>query len=315
LHARDARARNSVAMIAGAVAVAAAISQAIANPLWVGEISQADFVSATIEAPLPTVTPVAAVTAPAYVFHAPTPGYGVNSPFGLRRLPWEPRGRMHEGVDIAAPRGLPVGATLAGTVIRTGAGGAYGRFVELRHADGLTSLYAHLGSVRRDLKAGMSVAAGEAVGLVGNTGRSTGEHLHFEIRREGRPLNPALFMGQAFATIEDLPLDAAARFSRRVRQAVVSPQAMARMMPLVASARAAKDVGVAITGRPLPGKGGRVHGVLEMGDPSPADLKAAQAGLPGAPQPYAPSASAPTPAAAPAAPLADFSAERIDTAG
>ncbi len=153
--------------------------------------------------------------------------------------------------------------------MRAGLSPTYGWFVEMRHADGLTSLYAHLGSVRRGLKAGANLAAGEAVGLVGNTGRSTGEHLHFEIRSDGKPLNPALFIGKRFADADSLPLDAAARFSRRVRLAVVSSATMAKMMPVAAKVESA------------PMKDGRVHGTLTMastppkGDPSPQALAAA----------------------------------------
>jgi hypothetical protein len=157
-----------------------------------------------------------------YVFAEPLAGFAVNSPFGLRKMPWEEGGRLHEGVDIAAPVGTPIRATLAGTIRRMGVDGGYGRFVEVSHGDGLTSLYAHLGRTAPGLKAGMAVPAGYIVAYVGSTGRSTGAHLHFEIREDGRPLNPTAFMGRTFATAADLPLSAAARVSRRVRVAQVS---------------------------------------------------------------------------------------------
>jgi hypothetical protein len=272
LAAPDARARQTLMTMAGAVVFAAAITQTLANPIFVDHPSF-DNAQPAVQAPIPTVTPLAAAAPVAdFAFQAPTPGYPINSPFGLRRLPWEPRGRMHEGVDIAAPKGLPVGATLAGVVVRSGLSPTYGRFVEVRHAEGLTSLYAHLGSIRRGLSTGTRLAAGDPVGLVGNTGRSTGEHLHFEIRSDDRPLNPALFVGKTFASADDLPLDAAARFSRRVRLAVVSPETMARMMP-----KANRDEGgvdIAKTTRD-----GRVRTVLAMGpatrDPSPQPAPAA----------------------------------------
>jgi hypothetical protein len=171
----------------------------------------------------PYVAPVAAPdNPPRYAFASPLAGFAVNSPFGLRKMPWEEGGRLHEGVDIAAPAGTPVRATLAGTVLRAGVDGGYGRFVEVSHGDGLTSLYAHLGRAAKGLRRGKALPAGFVVGYVGSTGHSTGAHLHFEIRQSGRPLNPTAFMGRTFATIADLPLTAAGRVPRRVRVAQVA---------------------------------------------------------------------------------------------
>ena len=158
---------------------------------------------------------------PKFFFVSPLAGYAVNSPFGLRKMPWEGGGRLHEGVDIAAPSGVAVRATAAGVVVRSGVDGGYGRFVEIRHDSGLTSLYAHLGRLAK-LKTGAWVQPGAVVGYVGSSGRSTGAHLHFEIRHDGRPLNPVVFMGRAFRSEADLPLTLAARVPRRIRVAQVS---------------------------------------------------------------------------------------------
>lgn len=154
-------------------------------------------------------------------FLDPIAGCGVNSPFGMRKMPWEEGGRLHEGVDIAAPAGSLVRATADGVVGRTGVSGSYGRYVEIVHSNGLTSFYAHMQRLA-GLKTGQAVTAGQTVGYAGSTGRSTGSHLHFEIRFNGRPLNPALFLGQTFASAKDLPLTAAARVPRQVRLAQVS---------------------------------------------------------------------------------------------
>lgn len=154
-------------------------------------------------------------------FLDPIAGCGINSPFGLRKMPWEEGGRLHEGVDIAAPAGSLVRATADGVVGRTGESSSYGRFVEVIHANGLTSFYAHMQRLA-GLKSGEAVKSGQTVGYAGNTGRSTGSHLHFEIRLNGRPLNPALFLGQTFASAKDLPLSAAALVPRQVRVAQVS---------------------------------------------------------------------------------------------
>lgn len=156
-------------------------------------------------------------------FEEPVPGHAVVSPFGLRQMPWEEGGRLHEGVDISADAGVPVRAAADGVVVAAGQGGGYGRYVAVRHAEGLTSFYAHLGGIAPGVKPGLAVKAGDSLGRVGSTGSSTGPHLHFEIRdARDRPLNPAMFLGRAFAEKGDLPLDRAKRYSGRVRIAQVS---------------------------------------------------------------------------------------------
>lgn len=160
---------------------------------------------------------------PAFAYADPVAGYEIISPFGLRKMPWEEHGRLHAGVDVAAPRGYPIQATADGVVSRAGFDGGYGRFVEIRHAEGLTSRYAHMGAIAGHVQPGQPVRQGEEIGQVGNTGSSTGAHLHFELRdARGRPLNPQMFLGRQFASADDLPLKAAARVPRRMRIAYVS---------------------------------------------------------------------------------------------
>ncbi|RAK58200.1 M23 family peptidase [Phenylobacterium deserti] len=170
------------------------------------------------QAPAQPAAPAALIA-----FSDPLPGYEVGSPFGLRQLPWEEAGRLHAGVDIQAPAGEPIRAAADGVVTRIGQEGGYGRFVEITHAEGLTTLYGHMGAFLPDLKTGDAVKAGQPVGKIGSTGTSTGAHLHFEVRdRKDRPLNPELFLGRSFAAAEDLPLREALRVPRRVRVAYVS---------------------------------------------------------------------------------------------
>lgn len=159
---------------------------------------------------------------PAFVFGEPVPGHSVNSPFGLRRMPWERHGRLHEGVDIAAPTGKPVVAVADGVITKAGRSPSYGRYVEVRHGEDLVSFYAHLGRIDARAKAGVAVKAGTMLGKIGSSGTSTGPHLHFEIRQNDRPLNPVSFIDREFATAGDLPLKAAAYYSKRVRVAQVS---------------------------------------------------------------------------------------------
>jgi hypothetical protein len=138
-------------------------------------------------------------------------------------LPWEASGRLHAGIDIAAPAGLPVLAAADGTVTKMEADAGYGRFVEIQHAGGLSTVYAHLARFQPQIAVGMAVKAGTPVGELGSTGSSTGAHLHFEVRDDqDRPLNPQLFIGHSFADADDLPLRAAAKIPRGVRVAYVS---------------------------------------------------------------------------------------------
>lgn len=152
------------------------------------------------EAPL--VTAVAAPAGPVtrlISFESPVRHHPINSPFGLRRLPGE-AARNHAGVDIAAPYGTGVFVSAEGTVLRTGHEPAgYGRFVEIRHPNGMTTLYGHLS--RLDVASGDVVGAGALIGLVGSTGRSTGPHLHFEVRRGDRQINPVKVLGRAFEIV------------------------------------------------------------------------------------------------------------------
>lgn len=175
-------------------------------------------------APDPQAAQTAQEAAPvAIAFGRPINGYRVVSPFGVRQLPWEGAGRLHAGVDIAAPYGSPVFAAADGIVVAAGVNGGYGRFVQLRHAGGLTTLYAHLSTWSARLTPGAMVPAGEQIAQVGSTGSSTGAHLHFEIRDGGgHPLNPEFFMNRQFASLSDLPIAEAGRVTGPVRMAYVS---------------------------------------------------------------------------------------------
>jgi murein DD-endopeptidase MepM/ murein hydrolase activator NlpD len=101
-------------------------------------------------------------------------------------------GRRHDGIDIAAPEGTVVGAAAAGTVIYAGEQAGYGSIVILKHEGGLVTLYAH--ASRLLVEEGARVRRGDPVAKVGQTGRTTGPHLHFEVREGTRPRNPLLFL-------------------------------------------------------------------------------------------------------------------------
>ena len=217
----------AIPVVAGIVGGAFAMTAAFAmgsvarpdRPMQVAAAPQKAKPAATVAAHMVSASrdPMLKVLA----FNAPVPGFSINSPFGMRRMPWEEGGRLHEGVDIAAPAGTHVAATLPGVVTRAGLSLSYGRFIEVKYEDGLVSFYAHLSGTAKGLKAGSPVIAGQTIAYVGGTGRSTGSHLHFEIRQNGRPMNPALFIGRSFASADVLPVKDALKVGR-TRVAVVS---------------------------------------------------------------------------------------------
>ena len=135
------------------------------------------------------VTPAAAQPALLVPLDGPT---CISSPFGPRS------GTLHLGVDLPAPAGAPVRAAAPGRVVAIRRMGAAGLLVELRHADGSRTRYAHLGVVTPALAGGRTtVALGERLGRVGRTGTTRGTHLHFELLREGQRIDPAPALGLA----------------------------------------------------------------------------------------------------------------------
>jgi murein DD-endopeptidase MepM/ murein hydrolase activator NlpD len=126
----------------------------------------------------------------------------VTQPFGCTDFvlepaaPWCPTGHMHTGLDLAAPVGSPVHAAAAGVAEVIDTSGGYGLHVLLTHDPRLTTLYGHLSSV--SVRTGQWVQAGDVVGGVGSTGLSTGPHLHFEVRKDARPVDPMPLLPPGF---------------------------------------------------------------------------------------------------------------------
>ncbi len=125
----------------------------------------------------------------------------LGSPFGIRVDPIAGIHARHEGLDFVAPLGAPVVAAADGVVLVAEFHAEFGNMIDIDHGDGLTTRYAHLS--RLDVAPGRLVKHGERIGAVGTTGRSTGPHLHFEVRMFGAPQNPALFLkrGGEFAQL------------------------------------------------------------------------------------------------------------------
>jgi len=135
-------------------------------------------------------------------FERPVDGdIAVTSHFGVRSDPFTRRPALHSGIDFRARTGEPVYATAAGRVVSAGRAGGYGKLVEIDHGNGLTTRFAHLSVISVD--EGDEVAAGDLVGRAGSTGRSTGPHLHYETRIDGRAVDPTRFL-RAAAVLEAL---------------------------------------------------------------------------------------------------------------
>jgi murein DD-endopeptidase MepM/ murein hydrolase activator NlpD len=130
------------------------------------------------KARIPSIWPVAGET---------TDGFGGRSnPFGGSSL------EFHSGQDIRAERGTPVVAAATGTVLSAGWQNGYGQMIEVSHGGGLTTRYAHLSKI--EVAAGQPIARGDVLGRVGSTGRSTGPHLHYEVRIDGESVNPRAYL-------------------------------------------------------------------------------------------------------------------------
>ncbi len=116
----------------------------------------------------------------------------ITSPFGNRTSPFSGILKFHEGLDIAAQTGTPVMAPADGVVVKAGFSTGYGNMVEISHGYGIKTIFAH--NSRLNVKAGQRVRRGEVISYVGDSGSSTGPHLHYEVRLNGLPVNPTKYM-------------------------------------------------------------------------------------------------------------------------
>lgn len=122
----------------------------------------------------------------------PAPGHSVTSPFGVRTDPILGTAALHSGMDFRAPIGMAAKVTAAGVVTKAGWNGGYGRMVEVDHGNGFATRYGHLSEI--DVAVGQKLAAGDIVGKTGSSGRSTGPHLHYEVRHNGEAIDPLRFL-------------------------------------------------------------------------------------------------------------------------
>lgn len=124
-------------------------------------------------------------------FKMPVRYSGITSPYGNRFHPVLKRYILHSGVDLVA-RYIPVSASKAGTVTFVGVAGGYGNLIKIKHSDGYETRYAHLNKIL--VKKGQKISQGQVIAESGMTGRVTGPHLHFEVRKNGKPVNPMNYL-------------------------------------------------------------------------------------------------------------------------
>ena len=123
----------------------------------------------------------------------PLPDGRVTSPFGERINPITLKEEFHNGVDVAAEEGTPIQLVFSGTVVEVGESDVYGNYILVDHSNGLYTRYCHCSEILA--KTGYTLKQGEIIALVGNTGWSTGNHLHFEVIVNGVRVNPAPYIG------------------------------------------------------------------------------------------------------------------------
>jgi murein DD-endopeptidase MepM/ murein hydrolase activator NlpD len=148
------------------------------------------------------------------------------SGFGMRMHPIDHEERLHSGMDIAAPTGTPIQAAAAGQVVFSGTQAGYGNVVVIQHMEGYSTLYAH--NTANLVSVGTTVSQGQPIATVGSTGRSTGPHLHFEVRKDGKRLDPVQFFAagntpKSAAAVED---DSSSKIALKFRIASADTEAI-----------------------------------------------------------------------------------------
>jgi murein DD-endopeptidase MepM/ murein hydrolase activator NlpD len=145
---------------------------------------------------------------------------------------------MHDGIDLVAPAGTPVYATGDGVVVGAEPNGRYGNWIRIEHGQNLATVYGHLMAFAPGIEPGERVVRGELIGFVGSTGRSTGAHLHFELQKDGKPVNPINSPELKALQLGGLELE---RFRKRVAASVAEREREAKV----------RMIGPSSTGVPL----------------------------------------------------------------
>jgi len=156
-----------------------------------------------------------------FLLARPVRGARISSYFTKRRFhPVLKKWKAHLGVDYAARRGTPIVAAGSGTISYAARLGSYGNLIKIRHADGYETRYAHMKSFRRGIYRGKRVKKGQTIGYVGSTGRSTGPHLHFELRKHGNPVNPLRVVQVTTKKLKGKEYDAFVKLKKNYDQSI-----------------------------------------------------------------------------------------------
>jgi murein DD-endopeptidase MepM/ murein hydrolase activator NlpD len=124
------------------------------------------------------------------IMKTPINGAKLTSRYGKRKHPVLGYTKLHRGIDFAAPAGTPIFAAGDGIVEKAGWNGSYGRYIRIRHTGTYKTAYAHLSGIHKRIKIGSRISQGKIIGYVGSSGRSTGAHLHYEVLRNDKQVNP-----------------------------------------------------------------------------------------------------------------------------
>lgn len=153
--------------------------------------------------------------AQSFLMKTPLNGARLSSNFGKRHHPVLGYTRMHKGIDFGAPVGTPIMAAGSGKVLKAGWGGSFGNRIVLDHGKGYQTLYAHLNGFANGLRAGTRVKQGDVIGYLGNTGLSQARHLHYEVHKDGKAINPLTLKQPKNTKLSDTQFD---EFSAQVAQ-------------------------------------------------------------------------------------------------
>ena len=151
-----------------------------------------------------------------FLLRTPIDGARLSSHFGKRKHPVLGYTRMHKGTDFAAPRGTPIYAGGSGVIEKAGPNGSFGNYVRIRHSDTWSTAYAHMHNFAKGIRPGVRVTQGEVIGYVGTTGRSTGNHLHYEVIKNGSQVNPMKIKQPAASKLKGAELEAFKRERDRI---------------------------------------------------------------------------------------------------
>ena len=180
------------------------------------------------------------------LMRTPTDATRISSSFGWRKHPVLGYNRLHKGVDFAAPKGTRIYAAGHGFIERRGWVKGYGRYILIRHSNGYKTAYAHMSAFKKGLKVGSRVSQGQVIGFIGRSGRVTGSHLHYEVIRNGKYLNPLKVKNTAGYRLAQKDLNKFKDMQTKIANQVLKKRNMALVseVNILLSQKNCHDIGV-----------------------------------------------------------------------